>query len=405
VRDGKTTRPRRLASGVYLCLLACVVLMAYALVRPASESLFLEVHGAEALPFAWLAVALTALPVVAAFNAAAARAPLGRVMLGVLAASAASLLLLHLVLWRGAAPWASFALYVWKDVHIVVLLEVLWSFANLVFETGSAKWVYGLFCASGSLGGLSGNLLVGALAQRWGTTHVPAAALPLFAIAALLVVGLAAAAGHPAPSARAGAGIGWRDAVDIVRKSPYVGWLVLLIAAVQLVVTLVDYIYSGALALAYPDTHERTAVIGRIYAAIDAASLALQLSSGIIIRSTGVAATLTAVPALLGAAIAAFVAAPRFALVAAAKVASKAFDYSLFRAAKEMLYIPLDYADKTRGKALVDMLAYRVAKGGASLVLLALPGAVVTAAAVAGIGGWLAITLVVVKRYRRLLRR
>ena len=53
-------------------------------------------------------------------------------------------------------------------------------------------------------------------------------------------------------------------------------------------------------------------------------------------------------------------------------MASKAFDYSLFRSAKEMLYIPLSYEEKTRGKALIDMLAYRVAKGGASLLVAAM---------------------------------
>jgi len=53
-------------------------------------------------------------------------------------------------------------------------------------------------------------------------------------------------------------------------------------------------------------------------------------------------------------------------------VASKAFDYSLFRAAKEILYIPLSHAEKTQGKAFVDMMSYRMAKGATSLMLLGL---------------------------------
>ena len=54
------------------------------------------------------------------------------------------------------------------------------------------------------------------------------------------------------------------------------------------------------------------------------------------------------------------------------KVASKSLDYSIFRAAKELLYLPLSQAEKTQGKALIDMLTYRVAKGGASVLLLIL---------------------------------
>jgi ATP/ADP translocase len=70
--------------------------------------------------------------------------------------------------------------------------------------------------------------------------------------------------------------------------------------------------------------------------------------------------------------VAGFALLPRFALIASAKVASKAFDYSLFRAAKEILYIPLNHAERTQGKALVDICSYRVAKGACSLLLLGL---------------------------------
>ena len=47
----------------------------------------------------------------------------------------------------------------------------------------------------------------------------------------------------------------------------------------------------------------------------------------------------------------------------------------MFRAAKEILYIPLSRAEKTQGKAFVDMMSYRMAKGATSLMLLALVAA------------------------------
>ncbi len=42
----------RLRSGVLLCSLAFVLLFGYAIARPSTESLFLEQHGAHALPWA-----------------------------------------------------------------------------------------------------------------------------------------------------------------------------------------------------------------------------------------------------------------------------------------------------------------------------------------------------------------
>ena len=41
-----------------LCALAFILLFGYAIARPSTESLFLEHHGAGALPWAWLGVAL-----------------------------------------------------------------------------------------------------------------------------------------------------------------------------------------------------------------------------------------------------------------------------------------------------------------------------------------------------------
>ncbi len=400
------TSKRATQSGILLCLLAFVTLFGYAIARPATESLFLEDHGADALPWAWLAIAVASAGVVVAFNQAAARMPLGRVMLGAVGTSAASLVVL-MGMAQAAVPGSTLLLYVWKDVHIVVLLELLWSFANLVFEKHTARWFNVVFCACGSLGGLAGNLAVGVLAARWGTALAPLFVLPFFGVQAALAVGLARAAGHPAPKDRKRIGLG--DAAELLRRSPYVGWLVLLIGTVQLTINLIDYVYQDAIARAYVDVDARTAVIGQVYGAIDIASLSMQLASGFVIGALGVRRTLLAVPSLLGLSALAFIAAPRFALMAITKVASKAFDYSLFRAAKEMLYLPLSYRDKTRGKALVDMLTYRVAKGGASVVILGLGAAAasfgVIYATVACIALWLGLTYAVATRYQRLTRQ
>jgi ATP/ADP translocase len=81
--------------------------------------------------------------------------------------------------------------------------------------------------------------------------------------------------------------------------------------------------------------------------------------------------TLLAIPTVLGTTLGAFSIAPTFAMMKLTKIASKSMDYSLFRAAKEILYIPLGVKEKTQGKAVIDILGYRVAKAFASGILLA----------------------------------
>jgi AAA family ATP:ADP antiporter len=51
-------------------------------------------------------------------------------------------------------------------------------------------------------------------------------------------------------------------------------------------------------------------------------------------------------------------------------VGLKGNDYSLFNAAKELLYFPLKKMQKTGAKYIVDMVAYRGAKGIISFALI-----------------------------------
>ena len=50
----------------------------------------------------------------------------------------------------------------------------------------------------------------------------------------------------------------------------------------------------------------------------------------------------------------------------------KSFDYSVFRAAKEILYIPLSFDARYRAKEVIDVFAYRTGKGATSILVLAL---------------------------------
>ena len=47
----------------------------------------------------------------------------------------------------------------------------------------------------------------------------------------------------------------------------------------------------------------------------------------------------------------------------------KALDYSLFRAAKELFYMPLSYDSRYRAKQVIDSFGYRFSKGGSAGVL------------------------------------
>jgi AAA family ATP:ADP antiporter len=386
--------------------LAYLVMASYGLARPASESLFLAAYSSRALPWVWLSVAFAAVLAAGIFNRYALHVSMVR-LFGVAIGVSVGLLFVLLGALHFRLYGVPFLLYVWKDVYIMLLVEIFWSFANLIFSVSSARWLYGLFLFGGSLGSTTGNLCAGVLAKHWGTELGLWIVIPVLLVAGVATLHIASTAGIgwvPRPPREKPTALldNWR----LLRRSSYLTLLLALIATVQIVITLVDYQFNTLLEVAVPQMDLRTNVIGRVYAAIEGFSILLQLASGPVLRILGVSTTLIAIPGVLAMALATFLAAPRFATMLVAKIASKSLDYSIFRAAKEILYIPLSYAEKTQGKALIDILTYRAAKAGGSALLLCLPllsvQSPVTIIALGLVAAWIVLVTIIVGRYRRL---
>jgi AAA family ATP:ADP antiporter len=386
-----------------LAVIAVLVLASYEIARPAAESIFVAEHGVEALPKAWLAIAAGVALTVAAYNRVVARLSLDKVAAGAALTSIALLALVQLARSR-ELPGSAYLLYVWKDVYIVVLVEAFWSIANNLFHLKTARRVYGLLCAAGSVGGI-----LGARVLRWGTAHWGTDQALWLVVPALLGIALASlAVGRvsplPAPKAKDRAPLG--QGLKLLRGSSYLVLMLLLVLLGQILMNLLDYQFQDIAATAFPDKDARTAQISRVYEAISYGALTLQLLTAFIVRLLGVRGVLVGVPALFGAASLALLFSPGFLVAAASKVTSKVLDYSVFRAAKEMLYLPLGYEEKTQGKAIIDILTYRLAKGGAALMLQGLISLSVTAMvaplSVLVAVAWATVALVLGQRYRAL---
>lgn len=328
------------------------------------------------LPAAWITLAICAGVAVAAYNYLASRFSLPILLTAGSALNAGTLMVLELL--RGANwPGSTFVMYVWKDVYIVVMLEMVWSWAHVVIRATTARWVFGWFCAAGSVGSIAGNITVGMLAKHIGTGASILWALPLFGLIVWIVSWPASrAVQHRFAEAKHNP-----RALDVRPSAAHYLMLILaLVVAVQVVITWVDFLYNQSLELHYPSLDARTRVSGQVYALIDGLALVLQLSTGGLIRMLGLRVMLLAIPSIGGAAVAACLLWPGFLSAASTKTLSKAMDYSLFKASKEMLYTPLTYGEKTRAKAIIDMFGYRSAKGGASLFLWLFVSSVTTPA-------------------------
>lgn len=389
-----------------LSALSFVSMLSYALARPTTESLFLEVHGQEGLPAVWLLVAVLILPVLVLYVRLVSTLDLLRLYLWSSLASAALFAALTPACQAGV-PGSHFMLYAAKDIYVVVLVEVFYSFANAVFPIQQARWYYGLFGGVGAVGGIIGNLSVGPLSAAFGASNVLWLLPPLLVGLAGLALLVARGQTTRPPATERPATVG--DAARVVRQSSYLLAFTLLIAVTQLVITFVDFSYNGIMKDVFPDTDVRAGMIGRVYAGVAVATLTLHLLTGPVLRLLSVPVTLVAIPLLLSAGLGVFALAPGLAAVLVVKVASKSFDYTLFKAAKEILYIPLSYAEKTQGKSIVDVFSYRLAKGAASLLLLGLLAlsarTLVVPFTLALMAAWIWLALRIARRFRELVPR
>lgn len=384
-----------------LGLLAFVLIGSYELIRPAADALYIKTYGSDALPYAWLGVAAMSFVVVGVYSRVVHRFGLLR-LLALAATIAAGVFIVVLSARSAEIPGATFVMYVAKDVYIVVLVEIFWTYANLVYDRNMARWVYGLFCALGSGGGAAGAEVTRWVSKTYGADTATWLLIPvLFAIAIACTLVKSDHRAQPKtttekPSFTAG--------LTTVRGSRYLLTMLVLIGSVQLVITLVDYQFNAVAEATYVDENELSAMFSRVASIINLSSVALQLATGPILRIIGIGATLVAIPVLLGGSLGTFLVMPHFSVLIVAKILSKCLDYSLFRAAKEILYIPLDRDEKTKGKAVVDMLTYRVAKGFASLTVLGLVALSVAAyvgyLTLALIALWLFAAVQIARRYR-----
>ena len=119
-----------------------------------------------------------------------------------------------------------------------------------------------------------------------------------------------------------------------------------------------------------PVKDARTAYIGNFYGNLGAVSAVLQLIVvPIALRFVSIRIIHIGIPImhLINGLILTLT--PSLRTGARAFLTFKALDYSLFRAAKELFYMPLSYDERYRAKQIIDSFLYRFAKGGSAGVL------------------------------------
>ena len=398
---GAERAPGHLVAAVLaLAAAAFFLLCGYEFIRSVSTSLYIGAYGAHRLPVVMALAPVGTLGFLYGYGWLLSRTGAQRTLFLTSILSGLGILGCYLAIRMGY-NLALGGLYVFREGYIVLIIEQYWSFINSTLNTGQAKRLNGPVCGIASMGAISGGMIVGYAARGLGSEQ-----LLLFAALSLLPAGALAwwaytLGGEPTRSARERAAHREPLALVLFRQNRTLVYLALLIVTTQVVSTVLDLRFSGLLEASKPVKDERTAYLGSFYAVLNGAAFFLQfMAAPLLLRAFSLRTGHLAIPFVHLATCAILLLHPTLTTAAGAYLLFKALDYSVFRAGKEVLYIPLSFDARYKAKEVIDAFGYRASKGGTSgllalagLVFGRLPGALFPSIAILSAGGWLFLVL------------
>jgi AAA family ATP:ADP antiporter len=301
------------------------------------------------------------------------------------------------------SPASAFFLYVWKDVFVVFLVEQFWARANSTYSVEAGKKVYGVLLFIGGFGAVGGGEAVSLLSPTLGTWTVYAGSfLLLIPFAGIMLAAFARGSagdgaagavrpgGAPAVQSRRGGHTG----LSVLARSPYLIAIAAVVGLGQVMAASLDVVFHSHVEQDVLGLDDRASFEAHFWSLTNAASMVLQAATPLVFRVLSVRVAHLVIPLTHAAAGLVLLVHPALWTAGLAFAWFKVVDYSLFRASKEVLYVPLDFDSRYRAKMLIDVGIYRLTKGGAALVLslgerlAAAAGGFLPLAALAAAGAW-----------------
>ena len=356
----------------FLFLNFFLIIMALYQLKPASRSLFIETIGSEHLPYIWIATAVTMGAFITYYHRLVERHSRINVVLGT-CLTIFGLLIIFRLLLTYPGPIAPACFYVFVDILGVVLVEQFWSLTNSIYTTHEGKSWYGLVGTGGLVGGVAGGWVSAMLIK-----HTPLQTPDLLLTAAGIIgtifaltwlmgrVGIYCEVDHVVlPHQKAGGG--WR----ILGHSRYLLLIAAILLLAQLASPLVEYQFLNTVESAYPDREARTAFLSLFFSVLGIMSIGVNLGiTPLVHRYLGAIAGLLVQPLMIFIFSWCFFLQATLFFSGATKISDRALSYSINRASKELLYVPVDSVLIYQAKAWIDMFGYRLFKVAGSVVIL-----------------------------------
>ncbi len=394
----------------YIFLIISVLMI----IKPTINALFLSELGVEQLPFAFLAVAVTAIGSSFFYSRALIRFPLNRIIKFTVFGSTIVLISFGLLLkfdWVGG--WLLYLFYIWVALYAVLSASQFWVLANLVYTVREAKRLFGFIGSGAILGGIFGGYLTSLLAPFIGTDNLIflAATLLLCCIPLLQKIWNSSSkklGKQRRPKRMANAA---ERPWQLIVKSKHLTFMACIVTVSVLTAKLVDYLFSDFASAAIPDPEELTSFFAFWFSTFNLLSLTIQLFfTHRIVGIWGVGFSLLLLPIGIFAGSLFFFILPELSAVIVIKAMDGVLKQSVHKSASELLSLPLSFDLKNKTKSFIDVVVDSIATGIAGFLLifvvkgLNLPSYYIAGIILILVGVWVFFILQVRQEYYKTFR-
>jgi AAA family ATP:ADP antiporter len=361
--------PKNLVAAFLIAITAAALLCGYEFARSSAQSIFITTYGAKYLPHAMAFIPVMAIGMVYGYGWLLSLFGARRsFMISTLTCSFIFVVARQLVV-SGIKPAAIF-LFLFKETYVMLLVEQMWSLINSSNIAKEARVLYGPICGIAALGSVAGGFAVGNLSVSMGTGNLPLLAAFSLIFTACLGWIMFHFIGEPKPELAEEKLGKDHSGLKAFFKDRRLLYLAIVVMSAQAIAMVLDIQLSHYVQKTILEQDLRTRWFGNFYGVLNLGSVVCQfIVAPFLIRFVSLRKIHLGIPLLHVVVIGVSIFVPSLRTAAVALCVFKVVDYSVFRAAKELTYVPFSFDVRYRAKQLIDVFGYRSAKGFVSVVL------------------------------------
>lgn len=357
------------------------ILLAYYLLKPTRDALFLVKVSETQLPYVYILIALFSAPFIAIYNKASHKAKFNDVVAVATLVIIATLIAIKFLM-RSEIAVIYYFFYIWVSVLGALITSQFWIFANAVFDASQAKRIFAILGIGGIAGAFAGSQLTAILVSKSGfgfssedLLYVASGFLALTVIFFRIVWNRKSRDGTIPAAKTIRKNEQKESSLEILRSVKRSRYLILIIVIASMTVilsTFVDYQFKVISKQAYSNKEELAGFLAQINAWLSIGSLLLQgLLTNRFLKHFGVTGILMVLPVAQLFSFAAMLIMPGMAAGIMMRGAESSLRYSMDKTGKELLFLPVPIDITRRMKTFLDVFVDRWARGlgGAILVL------------------------------------